>query len=125
MHFSNVAAGLGGIFGLIVLIAAALAVARANFAKAQIEALRGDRDDLDARSKRQAEEILELQADLKAEKVARLALEKVVTGRELMEDLKTELNSHHLAAMAGQKTLLDTMNDVDGVLNAIKVKVGA
>lgn len=85
---------LGVLFGVLVLIAAAVAVARASYAKAQIEALRGDRDDLMKRVDLLQADLDIASEQLKAEREARLVLEKVVTGREVLEHIQSSLDQH-------------------------------
>jgi len=113
MDIGNSAATIiAGVFGVIVIVAAALAVAKANFAKAQIEALRGDVVDYEKRTERQEKEIEELQRDLETERVARQALEKVVTGRDLLEALNATLKNHHDAAMGGLQGIHSTLEEL-------------
>ena len=101
-----------GVFGIVALLAATLAIARANFAKAQIEALRGDRDDQEKRIKRQDEEILGLHSELQTERSAREALERVVTGKDLLTELRKELLEHHTSAMKGLQIISSTMEEL-------------
>lgn len=113
MNFSNNLASIVAlVFGVIILVAAALAVAKANFAKAQLEALRGDVTDYQNREERHEKEIQELQRDLATERVARQALEKVVTGRDLLEAINTTLRNHHEAAIDGQKKIYTTLEEL-------------
>jgi len=110
---------------VIAALASAVAFFKANYAKAQIVALRGDRDDQAARLERQDQELKEMRAELLAERTARQALEKVVTGRDLLEELRTELTHHHTAAMQGLSGVHNTMEQVVEVLEAVRVKVAA
>jgi cell division protein FtsB len=127
VHFANGAQVAAAVVVIIAALASAVSYFRANYAKAQITALRGDRDDqaqrierLDAENHRQSEQIKEMKVELVAERAARQALEKVVTGRDLLEELKTELTNHHDAAMRGQKSIFNTMGEVVDVLNQVK-----
>lgn len=105
MHIANLASGAGAIFGLLVLVVAALAVGRDRYARTRIESLQGDRDDLTARCDRQDREIAELKAKVEAEETARKVLERTVNARDLMEALRSDLQAHHRAGMdAMQKT---------------------
>lgn len=86
------------VLGIISLLAAALAVARASFAKAQIEQLRGANQDLRDSNEDQEKKIVNLESDLTltneklaSEVRARQALEKVVTGRVELGEIKTML----------------------------------
>ena len=82
------------VIGLVASVAAILAYAKANFAKAQIEALRGDRDDLQARVKILEEENPRTEASLRVEQSKVSALEKVVTGKEELKLIQIRLESH-------------------------------
>lgn len=89
MDVSKVVSVLGVLFGILVAAAAAVAMARASFAKAQIEALRGDRDDLLKRvDLLEADNVRISEAHKQAEEKVRV-LEKVVTGREQLEHLQS------------------------------------
>jgi chromosome segregation ATPase len=117
---------------VIAGLASAVAFYKANYAKAQLAGLRGDRDDLTERVKRQDDEntllkrdIEDLRRDLVAEKAARQALEKVVTGRDLLEELKTELETHHRDTTASLRGVHSTMEQVVEVLQDIKALVAA
>lgn len=81
-NIGSVATILEVVFGLIALVAAAVAVARASFAKAQIEALRGDRDDLQKRSEIQETEIQSLRTELETEKAKVKVLQDITIGKE-------------------------------------------
>jgi len=84
---------IGGLLALIVAVAAAVAMARASFAKAQIEALRGDRDDLTARVQMLESENLRVSQALQVEQQARKVLERVVTGKEQLDHLQATLDT--------------------------------
>lgn len=121
MHFfGDGVQTIGGALLVIAALASAAAFYRANLAKAQIAALRGDRDDLQDRCDRFKEEITEVKADLLAETTARQVLERAVTGRDLMEELKAELSEHHEAAMRGLRQISETMGEAVDVLTEIK-----
>lgn len=88
------------IAGLLVLAASIVAFYRVNLAKSQIEALRGDRDDLDKRVKRQDEEIDALKkakqsqdSIIRAQNEKIKVLEKVVTGKEQLDHLQVQLDT--------------------------------
>lgn len=74
-----------GLLTLVSLAAVVVVYARANYAKTQIEALRGDRDDLTERVERLEKDLTEAQAQLVIEKNKVLALEKVVTGKDELQ----------------------------------------
>lgn len=82
-----------GLFGIIILVAAAVAVARTGFAKAQIEALRGDRDDLLTRVQMLETENLRVGDALKNERDARKVLERVVTGKEQLDHIQSTIDT--------------------------------
>jgi hypothetical protein len=82
------------VLGIVVIVSSVLAVGRASLVKAQLEALRGDRDDLVERVNRVETENTALKADLKEEVGKRSALEKVVTGKEVMDKLLLLLDRH-------------------------------
>lgn len=113
MGFSlNLATLVATIFGIIVLSAAGLAIAKANFAKAQLEGLRLDIADYEKRETRHEKEIQELQRDRAEAQTALKALEKVVTGRDLLEALNLTLSNHHTAAIAGQQKIYTTLEEL-------------
>jgi hypothetical protein len=89
-----------------------VAYARANFARAQIEALRGDRDDLIERVKLVETQNVALTAALKAETTKREALEKVVTGKEDLEAILHRLDLHDRTAAAAADNLLEKITDL-------------
>lgn len=97
---TGVITAVEAVFGLIVVLAAALAVARANYAKTQITALRGDVDDLSNRNQRLADELIiersnlaAVQKELETERSKVSVLEKVITGRDKLEDISKTLTS--------------------------------
>lgn len=116
-----------GIVLLITSLAGAVALFRVSLAKSQIEGLRGDRDDLIARNRRQEEEIEELRAGNKvrdatikqqSEKIQ--MLERVVTGREQLEALATQLRLHDELVATHYKLLdgkLDKLLEVKRMSN--------
>lgn len=112
MDFNSGLSIVVAIFAIITVVATALAFARANFAKAQIEALRGDVSDYEKRTRRLEDDKAELQQGLATEKAAREALEKVVTGRDLMEALLTTLNNHHEKSMTSLQALYQTLEQL-------------
>lgn len=89
------------IIGLLLLVTSAVAILRANLAKTQVEALRGDRDDLQKRVDRLESENDDLtesnqvrDATISAQTQKIQILEKVVTGREQLNHLQKQLDSH-------------------------------
>lgn len=85
---------LAAIFGVIVIVAAAVAVARTSYLKAQIEGLRGDRDDQAKRIDRQDIEIAALELRSTRAEARASVLEDVVTGRKELESLTSLLAAH-------------------------------
>jgi chromosome segregation ATPase len=118
MHVGNIAAGISAVFGVVVILAAALAVARANFAKAQIVGLRADVGDLTERCDRLKENNAELNAKYAAEKTARETLERTVTGRDLLEELRNQLQAHHKAAMDAMQKLYTAVDQLTDAIDA-------
>lgn len=90
-------------FEVITMLAAALAVARASFIKAQVETLRADRDDHKERIVTLEHENELLTKDLKAERERRQALELVVTGKQELQAVVELLKTHddHLKKVEG------------------------
>lgn len=111
---------VGTIIGAILLVGTLAAVVRANLAKAQVEALRGDRDDLLKRV-----EILErdraadkaahdsVARDLAEERRARQVLERVVTGREQLDQITTLLLQHDQRVDGIRQTIENGMARVE------------
>lgn len=121
---------VGVVVGLIGALAGAVAIARSNFAKAQLEALRGDRDD-------QAKRIDRLEEDLATERAARAAdneryeqdrakweaalaaeqekvriLESVVTGKEQIDALRGQVVEYHSAVLGGLRGVNSRLDTV-------------
>jgi biopolymer transport protein ExbB/TolQ len=91
---SNIIVAILAILTFIALAAGVVGYARANFAKAQIEALRGDRDDLLTRVQILENDKVRTDAALLAEQGKVAALEKVVTGKEDLEHIQASLTEH-------------------------------
>lgn len=91
---------------IIVLLASALAMFRANFAKQQIENLRGFNTDLVTENSSLKERVSKLEDDVKDEVSRREALEKVVTGARQLETI-----SGILTTMASQLTNIQRVQD--------------
>jgi chromosome segregation ATPase len=102
---------------LIALLGAAAAILRSSYTKAQIEGLRGDRDDLTKRLDESREEgrscrteVEKLRGELLVESQRREALEKVVTAKQELVAVIEILKAHDHRAEAiqnGVKKLLD------------------
>lgn len=105
MHVDTIVGVTLGIIGFIGILAAAYAVARANYNKQQIEDLRGARDDQAHRIEFLEHENTRINTELVAEQQKVGVLEKIVTGKEDLEDIK--------------KTLVTLMNDVAEVKRAL------
>lgn len=121
MHISSGANAIGVVFGIAVLLAASFVIVRANWAKATIEALRGDVQDYEVRDKRKDQEIKELTEANRREIAAREAMERVVTGRDLLEALNTSLDNHHTEAIGALRAIhTDVESLVDGVSQLTK-----
>lgn len=88
-------AAVGALFTVLSAVAAAAAVLRSSYLKTSVEVLRANNEDLTGRV-----ELLEASRSEDHEKIARLeaekgALERVVTGRDLLEALAKQLTLHH------------------------------
>jgi uncharacterized coiled-coil DUF342 family protein len=89
------------IIGVAGAVGIAIAVFRASYAKAQVEGLRGDRDDLIKRVEilEESKKELEVERDKLSAESAQLknvvaTLERVVTGREQLDNIVTILGQH-------------------------------
>jgi hypothetical protein len=100
------------VFGLIVLVAAAIAVARTSFARAQIEALRGDRDDLITRVQMLEAENVRVSDALKTEREARKVLERVVTGKEQLEHLQSTMDLYIKSTVEWREAQRDLLQKI-------------
>jgi hypothetical protein len=127
MHITNLATGVGAIFGVLVLIVSALAVSRDSYARSRIKALQGDRDDLIVRSDLMDKEIESqnvkiaiLQRELAAEESARKVLERAVTGRDLMEEMGKDLAAHNKASMDALQKVFTAIQEMTDVLDQIQ-----
>lgn len=92
---------LGTIVGAILIVGTLVAVVRANLAKAQVEALRGDRDDLMTRvqileqnHEDEKERANRLEARVAEEVRAREVLERLVTGHDDIQNLAQQVAAH-------------------------------
>lgn len=115
------AAGVLALIGIVTALAAAAAIARGSFAKAQIEALRGDRDDLQRRVEFLEDEYDRTRKELQAEKEKVDVLTGVVTGEAQLQSILTFLDDHG-------KTLTKVLQAIENVnreLKAVKVAVTA
>lgn len=110
-QFWSVAASVLGVIGLT---GAAIGFLFATSVKAQMQALRDDRDDLLKRDERKTTEIAALQAKVEAQADQIAALQAVVTGKEQLE-----------ALLAGQREILDWLGEharkVDEYHRALRV----
>lgn len=82
-----------GLFGFVSFIAAAVAVARASYAKATVEALRGDRDDLQARVVILENENVRINTELETEKAKTKVLEGITVGKEQLARIEELLKA--------------------------------
>lgn len=116
-------------FAAVAGLGALVAVARASFAKAQIEGLRGDRDDLTervrivenekARDKLVFEkQLAQLRTELDAEHQKVEVLERIVTGKELLERLANDLTNTAAKANDQHQKILEAVKAVHGLLGA-------
>jgi len=91
---STLATVVGVVFSLFVLGAASVAVVRASYVKAQLEGLRGDRDDLQTRVKLLEDDNVRVSEALKVEKDKVAVLERVVTGKEQLDSIQNTLETY-------------------------------
>ena len=94
MDVSTLATVVGVVFSLFVLGAASVAVVRASYVKAQLEGLRGDRDDLQTRVKLLEDDNVRVSEALKVEKDKVAVLERVVTGKEQLDSIQNTLETY-------------------------------
>ncbi len=106
MNVAQIVAVVGGAITLITLLGAGLALLRNSYLRAQVEQLRGDRDDLQARVDRLQGEAKELRATVEVQAEQIHALQAVVTAREAVErvsqqvaDLTRKSAEQHRAVM--------------------------
>ena len=102
---------IGGLLSLVALVSVAYVVSRSavmkqNLADYQVRTKLLEDERADDRV-----EIAQLKAELQVEKDARVALEKVVTSKQEIEQVLTLLSEHH--------------DETSGTLNRIAEKVGA
>lgn len=108
---------VGTIFGILALLAGAVAVARVSYFKAQLDALRSDRDDLRVRIEilesdkaAQAVENEKLEALLDAEKKKAEVLEGIVNGRDILLEIRNTLSTQIETANNRQIAIYDKLN---------------
>lgn len=87
MFHGGILSILETIFGVITLVAASLAVARSSLVKAQLAALRGDRDDLKERVERLETEKDDQKDLIKKQNIKIEVLEGVVTGKDQLDKI--------------------------------------
>lgn len=111
------------IFGLVVLLAAAAAFARASFAKAQIDALRGDRDDLQKRVEILEGENTRISTELDAEKVKLVAeqgkvriLENITIGKDHLVTIERMISTHDEAVVEVSKNINQHLVNIERLL---------
>lgn len=118
---------LAGLLVLIVAAASAVAFFRVNLAKNQIEALRGDRDDLSKR----VDNLNDLIDEYKVSKVAQdvlireqaekiKTLEKVVTGKEQLDHIERFLENHDRRVDERHDTLSRNIGKLSGDMLSVR-----
>jgi hypothetical protein len=102
------------------LLAGAVAIIRSSYVKASLEALRGDRDDLQARlteARAEAAEckatVAELTARVEIEVKKREAFEQVITGKRELEAVLQILREHDDRAQRVESMVLDVKRIVN------------
>lgn len=119
MVLGTLPAVLVGLFGLIAIVAAALAVARASYARQTVESLRGDVSDYEKRVTRLEREKEELKGSLAQEVAKREALENIVVGHEALAEVKEILLAHEERA----KDVQTVVKSIDRTVKSIDRKV--
>jgi chromosome segregation ATPase len=89
---STAVAVVSVLFGAVLAGLVVVAVFRATYAKEQIIALRGDRDDLKERVSMLEQENLRVSTDLSNEKEKTKVLQQIVTGKEQLDHLQNTLD---------------------------------
>lgn len=108
-----------GVFGIIVLVAAAVAVARASFAKAQIESLRGDRDDLQKRVDFLEAENVRIDAALEAEKSKVKVLEGITVGKDHLVLIEKALQIHNEQMVEITRSIKESLEAIQAELKGL------
>lgn len=109
MHLGSVFNLLAVAVTLVAAVASVTAFARASFAKAQIEALRGDRDDLQERCDRLENDLAATKDQLETEKGKVAVLEGITIGKEHLVTIENLLKRHDenvVKAVTGLKELI-------------------
>ena len=110
---------IGVVLGIIVAAASIVAFFRVNLAKNQIEALRGDRDDLSERVDRLTDQLEE--ANVKSETQARVIqqqaeniknLRDAVTGKKELAHLQSTLDAHDARVDERHNNLSRRVDDI-------------
>lgn len=110
---------LGLIFTIIVVLTAALALARANAANSTVTALRGDRDDLITRlslandkivTQAGIMELMRLDLQKSNEKIA--IIERLASGKEQLDHLQVQLDTHDKRVDEHHRVLIATIIDL-------------
>lgn len=123
----NILTIVGIAIGVIGGAAAGVAFFKVNLAKSQIEALRGDRDDLEARVDRLTDTISEYKSTKLAQDVLIQqqnekikTLEKVVTGKEQLDHLQRQLDAHDRRVDERHETLSHSVGEIIDELRLLK-----
>lgn len=110
-----------GLVGLVVAIpaavGAALALIRASYTKAQVEALDNDNDRLRKRAKDLEEEVEHLKIEGAAKDERMTALEEKNEVLSEMVTQRADLEQHHRVVMSNYQTIVDR---IDMVANVVK-----
>ncbi len=91
MNLAQLLAVAGAAITLVTLLGAGLALLRNSYLKAQVEQLRGDRDDLQTRVDRLQGEAKELRSTVETQAEQIQALQAVVTAREAVERVSQQI----------------------------------
>lgn len=103
---------LGAFFGIIALVAAAVAVFRANYMKATIDTLKESNAALSDRNDQLDRDIAECQKQLATLKAENHALQNYVSGTEAIHELGHQLKEQHTEAMVRWAEVAETVNSV-------------
>jgi biopolymer transport protein ExbB/TolQ len=103
---------IGGIIAVVVAIAGAVVLARASYARAQLEQLREHNTDLTDRNDFLEKEVLRLQGEKKAAEAARDVATEMVTQR-------ADLQAHHEEVMQTHTRMFGVLEALKGILEEV------
>jgi outer membrane murein-binding lipoprotein Lpp len=116
-EFMQVLGIVGTVIGFVTIIAGVVVLARASYARAQMEQLRQHNADLSAREAFLDKEVLRLTAEKKAAEAARDIATEMVTQR-------ADLETHHAQVMKNHQRIFGLLDFITRLIEEVLTHVG-